>query len=76
MILVIPVVILLTCLSGFSNCDCLFLQKQKQRELREAEKAELERREREREMRSYDRVFNEEKMHSNYDGGNDSDDFM
>ncbi|OZC10898.1 hypothetical protein X798_02042 [Onchocerca flexuosa] len=51
-------------------------KKEKQRELKEAEKAEMERREIEREMRSYDNVFNEEKMHSNYDGGNDSDDFM
>uniref|UniRef100_A0A1I7VWF7 Coiled-coil domain-containing protein 25 n=2 Tax=Loa loa TaxID=7209 RepID=A0A1I7VWF7_LOALO len=52
------------------------IKKQKQRELKEVEKAEMERREKERQMRSYDSVFIEEKMHSNHDGGNDSDDFM
>ncbi|VDK68855.1 unnamed protein product [Gongylonema pulchrum] len=51
-------------------------QKARQRKLKEAEKEEMERRIKEREMRSYDGVFNEEKMHSNYDDGNDSDDFM
>ncbi|VDN04563.1 unnamed protein product [Thelazia callipaeda] len=51
-------------------------EKLRQREKKEAEKAEMERREKERQMRSYDGVFSEEKMSSNYDGGNDSDDFM
>ncbi|KHN84661.1 Coiled-coil domain-containing protein 25 [Toxocara canis] len=48
----------------------------KQREEKEREQAELEEKERQRRIRSYEGVFTEDRMHSNYDGGNDSDDFM
>lgn len=51
-------------------------QKQKQREEKAREQLELEEKERQRQIRSYDGVFTEDKMRSNYDGGNDSDDFM
>uniref|UniRef100_A0A914R851 Coiled-coil domain-containing protein 25 n=1 Tax=Parascaris equorum TaxID=6256 RepID=A0A914R851_PAREQ len=50
--------------------------KEKQREEKAREQLELEEKERQRQIRSYDGVFTEDKMHSNYDGGNGSDDFM
>lgn len=40
------------------------------------EKAEREAKEKEKEFRSYDRVFAQEKMKTNKDDGNESDDFM
>ena len=42
----------------------------------EARKVEEKARKAESELRSYDRLMTEEKMSSNKDGGNDSDDFM
>lgn len=51
-------------------------QKAKLREQRELEKAELKRKQEEAEARSYKSLMKPENMSTNYDDGNDSDDFM
>ncbi|KAL4235546.1 Coiled-coil domain-containing protein 25 [Mactra antiquata] len=51
-------------------------QHQKVQEQKRREKEELERKQKEREARSYSNLMSEDKMTSNRDGGNDSDDFM
>uniref|UniRef100_A0A0N5AM44 Coiled-coil domain-containing protein 25 n=1 Tax=Syphacia muris TaxID=451379 RepID=A0A0N5AM44_9BILA len=52
------------------------LAKQRQREMKERELKELEAKERERKIRNYDGMFDPNKMQSNEDAGNLSDDFM
>uniref|UniRef100_A0A2M4APA0 Coiled-coil domain-containing protein 25 n=1 Tax=Anopheles triannulatus TaxID=58253 RepID=A0A2M4APA0_9DIPT len=51
-------------------------KKQAAREVREKEKEEQKRRQEEAELRSYNSLMKSENMKSNYDDGNDSDDFM
>ncbi|WAR22938.1 CCD25-like protein [Mya arenaria] len=51
-------------------------QRHVQQEQRRREKDEMERKEKEREIRSYSSLMTEDKMTTNKDGGNDSDDFM
>lgn len=51
-------------------------QKSKMRSLKEQEKAELKRKQEEAEARSYNSLMKPENMSTNYDDGNDSDDFM
>ena len=51
-------------------------RKQAFKQLEEEKKAEDKRRKEEQEKRSYSNLMTEEKMVSNRDGGNDSDDFM
>ncbi|KAK0406936.1 hypothetical protein QR680_018900 [Steinernema hermaphroditum] len=58
--------------------DAKFRAADKARKREEIAKQEAERKqlEQERELRSYDRLMDEQKMTSNADGGNESDDFM
>lgn len=51
-------------------------KKRAAREVREQEKEEEKRRKEEAEMRSYNSLMKSENMTSNYDAGNDSDEFM
>ncbi|XP_050084095.1 coiled-coil domain-containing protein 25 [Anopheles aquasalis] len=51
-------------------------KKQAARDVREKEKEEQKRRQEEAELRSYNSLMKSENMKSNYDDGNDSDDFM
>lgn len=51
-------------------------QRQKLQEQKKREKEEMERKEKDKELRSYSNLMKEDKMTSNKDGGNDSDDFM
>ncbi|XP_052866579.1 coiled-coil domain-containing protein 25 [Anopheles cruzii] len=51
-------------------------KKQAARDVREKEKEDQKRREEEAELRSYNSLMKAENMKSNYDDGNDSDDFM
>ena len=46
------------------------------KQVEEQKREEEKKRKEEAEMRSYDRIFTEDKMATNKDGGNDSDDFM
>ncbi|TKR82869.1 hypothetical protein L596_016543 [Steinernema carpocapsae] len=52
------------------------VEKAKKREFLSKQDEERKKMEQEKEARSYDRLFKDEKMTSNADGGNDSDDFM
>lgn len=51
-------------------------RKQAFKQMEEEKKAEEKRRKEEQEKRSYSNLMSEDKMVSNRDGGNDSDDFM
>ncbi|ETN59827.1 coiled-coil domain-containing protein 25 [Anopheles darlingi] len=51
-------------------------KKQAARDVREKEKEDQKRRQEEAELRSYNSLMKSENMKSNYDDGNDSDDFM
>ncbi|XP_060566422.1 coiled-coil domain-containing protein 25-like [Ruditapes philippinarum] len=51
-------------------------QRHKLQDQKKREKEEMERKEKEREQRSYSNLMTEDRMTSNKDGGNDSDDFM
>lgn len=51
-------------------------KKAKARDVREREKEDEKRRQEEKELRSYNSLMKSENMTSNYDAGNDSDEFM